>query len=163
MHAPSSTTHPSLGPHSRDLRKGRASIPGQVYLVTTVTKSRAKIFSELRCGRILVHALRRQHEIGTIDSLAFVVMPDHLHWLFALGSSASLSKVIGSIKRLSAQEINRLKGTPGQPRWQDGFHDHALRREEDLKAVARYIVANPIRAGLVQRVGDYPLWDACWI
>jgi putative transposase len=139
------------------------SIAGQVYLVTTVTKARARIFNDLQCGRLLVHALRRQHEAGTVESLAFVVMPDHLHWLFALSSSASLSKVMGSIKRLSAQEINRLKRTPGQPGWQDGFHDHALRREEDLKAVARYIVANPIRARLVQRVGDYPLWDACWI
>jgi len=29
--------------------------------------------------------------------------------------------------------------------------------------IARYIVANPLRAGLVSRVGDYPLWDACWL
>ncbi|MFV3290267.1 transposase, partial [Pseudomonas sp. NY11955] len=29
--------------------------------------------------------------------------------------------------------------------------------------VARYIVANPIRAGLVSRVGDYPHWDAVWL
>ena len=39
----------------------------------------------------------------------------------------------------------------------------AVRREEDLKMIARYIVTNPIRAGLVQKVGDYPLWDATWI
>ena len=42
-------------------------------------------------------------------------------------------------------------------------HDRALRRDEDLLAVARYIVANPLRAGLVRRVGDYPLWDAVWL
>ncbi len=29
--------------------------------------------------------------------------------------------------------------------------------------VARYIIANPLRAGLVGRVGDYPLWDAVWL
>jgi len=27
----------------------------------------------------------------------------------------------------------------------------------------RNLVANPIRAGLVTRVHDYPLWDACWL
>ncbi len=43
------------------------------------------------------------------------------------------------------------------------FHDRAMRKEEDLKAAARYIVANPLRAGLVERCGDYPLWDAVWL
>ena len=43
------------------------------------------------------------------------------------------------------------------------FHDRALRREEDVKAVARYIIANPIRAGLVRRAGDYPHWDCVWL
>jgi REP element-mobilizing transposase RayT len=47
--------------------------------------------------------------------------------------------------------------------WQPGYHDHALRREEDLVATARYLVANPLRAGLVQHIGDYPLWDAVWL
>ena len=32
-----------------------------------------------------------------------------------------------------------------------------------LRDVARYIVANPLRAGLVERVGDYPYWDAVWL
>ncbi|MGH8412134.1 MAG: REP-associated tyrosine transposase, partial [Pseudomonas sp.] len=38
-----------------------------------------------------------------------------------------------------------------------------IRRDEDLPAVARYIVANPLRAGLVEKIGDYPLWDAVWL
>jgi hypothetical protein len=33
----------------------------------------------------------------------------------------------------------------------------------DLQSVARYIVANPLRAGLVKHLGDYPLWDAIWL
>ena len=35
--------------------------------------------------------------------------------------------------------------------------------DEDLVAVARYIVANPVRAGLVKNVRDYPHWDAVWL
>jgi REP element-mobilizing transposase RayT len=89
-------------------------------------------------------------------------MPDHLHWLFTLGERHSLSQAIGQTKRYSAQRINQMRGNKGQAVWQDGFHDYAIRREEDLREVARYIIANPVRAGLVARVGDYPLWDACW-
>ena len=39
----------------------------------------------------------------------------------------------------------------------------ARRREEDLQDVARYVVRNPIRAGLVRSVHEYSLWDAVWI
>ena len=58
--------------------------------------------------------------------------------------------------------LNRYRGNHGRV-WQDGFHDHALRREEDLRAAARYVVANPLRAGLVETIGQWPLWDAVWL
>jgi hypothetical protein len=38
-----------------------------------------------------------------------------------------------------------------------------LRRDEDLRAAALYVVKNPVRAGLVARLGDHPLWDAIWL
>jgi len=47
--------------------------------------------------------------------------------------------------------------------WMSGFHEQALRKEEDLAAVARYVVANPLRAGLVDKLANYPLWDAVWL
>ena len=47
--------------------------------------------------------------------------------------------------------------------WAAGYHDRALRAEVDIPHVARYLVLNPVRAGLVARVGDYPFWDAVWI
>jgi hypothetical protein len=51
----------------------------------------------------------------------------------------------------------------GQPVWQRGYHDHAVRREEDIKSLARYVIANPVRAGLTHSVGSYPHWDAAWL
>jgi len=65
----------------------------------------------------------------------------------------------GQIYLITVVTTSRL----GQPVWQRGFHDHAVRREEDLQALARYVVANPVRAGLVQRTGLYPHWDAIWV
>ena len=52
---------------------------------------------------------------------------------------------------------------PDHVHWQSGFHDHALRTEEDVRNVARYVIANPQRAGLVEHVSDYPWWDARWL
>ena len=95
------------------------------------------------------------------QSLAWVVMPDHLHWLMQL-EDASLESLMRQVKSRSSKAVNERSARTGQL-WQAGFHDRALRKEEDLLASARYIVANPVRAGLGNRVGDYPLWDAVWL
>lgn len=89
-------------------------------------------------------------------------MPDHLHWLFQLAGTRPLSVSVNTIKSYASRTINQIIGRSG-PVWQKGYYDHALRDEENLAAVARYIVANPLRAGLARNVADYPLWDAVWI
>jgi REP element-mobilizing transposase RayT len=76
--------------------------------------------------------------------------------------NSTLPALMLSTKSYSARAVNAALNRRG-PLWQRGFHDRAVRREEDLQAVARYIVANPLRAGLVRRVHDYPLWDAKWL
>ncbi len=146
--------------HSHDLRNGRCSLSGQVYLITFATHQRQRLL-DFSCGRLLVRELRRAHEHGLVQSRCWVVMPDHCHWLIEL-REAELSRVVQGVKSRSAKAINQQLGRNGAV-WQSGFHDRALRREENLLAAARYIVANPLRAGLVQRVGDYPLWDAVWL
>jgi hypothetical protein len=40
--------------------------------------------------------------------------------------------------------------------WQPGYHEHILRSDEVTEAVARYILENPIRAGLAESFGEYP-------
>lgn len=73
-----------------------------------------------------------------------------------------MSVSVNTIKSYASRTINQIIGRSG-PVWQKGYYDHALRDEENLAVVARYIVANPLRAGLARNVADYPLWDAVWI
>jgi len=94
--------------------------------------------------------------------MAFVVMPDHLHWLVQLIGERSLSESVGVIKSCSARNINAGVGREGTI-WQRGFYDRAIRKDDDLAGIARYIIANPLRAGIVTSVADYPLWDAIWL
>lgn len=137
------------------LRLGRWSAHGQIYLITTVTLDRKPVFAELHHARTLINIIKQDALAGTHKTLCYVAMPDHLHWLLQL-QRGSLSQLVGRVKSLSARHI-------GEPIWQKGFHDHALRRENDVLHIARYIVANPLRAGLVTRIGDYPHWDAVWL
>ncbi|OYU30104.1 MAG: transposase [Comamonadaceae bacterium PBBC2] len=143
-------------PHSSHLRTGRHSQAGGIYLVTVVTADRKPVFVDFHAARKLIHILHHPAFAIRTSTLAYVVMPDHLHWLFQLGEVETLSACIQRIKSLTTKAI-------GPELWQKGFHDHAIRRDEDLPAVARYIVANPVRAGLVTRVGVYPHWDAIWV
>ena len=155
-------------PHGKDLRKGRYSQPNQAYLVTTVTQQREPVFTDFYLGRIVVQAMRHQHQEGNVDSLAFVLIPDHLHWLFILKNDGNLAKIMRQVKGHSAYLIQKIRrertAVPlKQALWQKGFHDHAIRKEEDLLQIARYIVANPLRAKLVTNLRHYPLWDAVGI
>lgn len=148
--------------HGRDLRRGRVSEPGRIYLITTVTHDRRPVFADFAAARVVVGCLRRMDETACCETLCFVVMPDHVHWLLLLGEHKPLSGLVQIFKNLSARRVNATRGESG-PLWQAGFHDHALRAEEDVLEVARYVVANPVRAALVARVGGYSHWDARWI
>lgn len=133
-----------------------------------MTYQRQAVFSDFYYGRLVVQAIRKQHQLGKIDSLAFVVMPDHLHWLCTLQGDNSLAKIMRQVKGSSSYQIQKIRRERGeiplhQPLWQDGYHDHALKKEDDLQKAGRYIVANPLRAKLVANIGDYSLWDAIWL
>lgn len=148
-------------PGSKVLRRGRVSIAGQVYLVTTSTDRRQPQLADFWMGRTVVRAMQQIQAQGLATTLAYVVMPDHMHWLFELGN-ARLVDVVRLVKGRSAYAIAASSSRPGRV-WQSGFHDHALRTEERVIDAARYVIANPLRAGLVTRLGDYPLWDCVWV
>lgn len=93
-------------------------------------------------------------------SLAWVVMPDHLHWLMQL-RQRTLPACMQLFKSRSARLLNRALSRSG-PIWQRGFYDHAVRSDESLHAQALYIVANPVRAGLATRLGEYPYAWCRW-
>ena len=146
-------------PSSQILRKGRVSLQNQIYLVTFVTEGRKNRFTDFQCARLMIRSLKNSRHTKT---LAFVVMPDHVHWLIQMLDETSLSKVLQTIKSVSAHQLNHCLKRKGRF-WQDGFHDHALRKEEVVIDAARYIIANPKRAGLVRSVRDYAHWDAVWV
>ncbi|WP_176509641.1 MULTISPECIES: REP-associated tyrosine transposase [Pseudomonas] len=148
-------------PSSNLLRRGRWSESGRLYLVTTNTRNRIPLFCNFQFARAVVQQLRKSDEDKACRSLAWVLMPDHLHWLIEL-HDVGPSDLMCAFKSRSSCALYRA-GANRRHIWQSSFHDRALRREEDVKAVARYIIANPIRAGLVERAGGYPHWDCVWL
>jgi putative transposase len=144
------------------LRRGRHSASNQTYHVTIVTAGRLCHFADFDTARAVIAEMRQLNDRHIVDSFAWVLMPDHLHWLFQLRESQDLATAIKTLKGRSTRAISRKLRRRGAL-WQRAYHDRAVRRDEDLVAIARYIVSNPLRAGLVERLGDYPLWDAIWL
>ena len=142
------------------LRRGRVSLPGHVYLLTTSTARRRAVFKDIEPARTVARSSMDRSCWGDARLLCWVLMPDHWHGLVQLGERDSLSLVMNRFKAFTAR---RMACTQTGVIWDRGFHDRALRREEDVRAVARYIVANPLRAGLVSHVLDYPYWNCVWL
>ena len=151
-----------MGPGYQALRKGRSSLAGQAYLLTFTTAGRAPHFRDwtVACdaARLLAGSLAwRESQL-----LAWTLMPDHWHGLVELGDGMALAACVRQLKGASARALRQHHPALDMV-WAPGYHDHALREEEGLLAAARYVIMNPVRAGLVARVGDYPFWDAIWL
>jgi REP element-mobilizing transposase RayT len=131
------------------------------YIVTTTVAGRTPVFRDFAASVIVARELRAMDRSGACEVLAWVLMPDHLHMLVAM-THVELPALVGGLKGRTARLLNASLGRSGRL-WQRGFHDHALRVEEDIVSAARYIVANPLRARLVEKIGEYPFWDARWV
>jgi REP element-mobilizing transposase RayT len=143
------------------LRKGRVSLPNHAYLITTTTLDRHHFFDEFHAGCAAARCFENHKVLGDARMLAWVLMPDHAHWLVHLGTQDNLSGIVNRLKSSSSRLANRALNRRGTL-WEAAYHDHGLRPGEDLQNIARYIITNPLRAELVQRIGDYPFWNAVW-
>ena len=126
-------------------------MPGHWYVVTTITHDRRPVFRCAQAVLAVLREIRRCEEEGWLQSTAWVLMPDHLHWMFMLTDTQELGRCMQSMKSRSARAIGQ-----GGPVWQAGYYDHWVRDERDIRHQAEYILANPVRRGLAQQVGEYP-------
>lgn len=121
--------------HAKDLRKGRYSEIGRIYHITVVTRQRAPLLAEINHAPFLISCLRDQQERCVARTLAYAVMPDHIHWLMEL-LHGDLAGLMRNFKSASGFGLTQRIGKKG-PVWQRGYYDHALRAHEDVRAVAR--------------------------
>ena len=86
--------------------------------------------------------------------LVYCFMPDHVHLLVeGLRGDSDARKFIIKTKQCSA---HAYATTFGERLWQPFGHEHIVRDDEKVWVVARYILENPVRAGLARCVREYP-------
>lgn len=114
-----------------------------------------------RTAQIVADAL--MHFKGTRHhTLAWCVMPNHVHAVFSPIGDQTLESIVHSWKSFSAQMANRALGRAGKF-WQREYFDHLIRHEESLQKTMRYVADNPKNAGLRDWpwLGHSPSSDFC--
>ena len=119
------------------------------------TRERMKYFSDIVRGERIAAQFLSTATDWDVEIIAYCFMPDHLHALVeGMMEQANSRKCADAFRRISGFYFNQARGSR---LWQEGYFDHVLREEETTIAVARYIVLNPVRAGLCADASDYPL------
>jgi|SRR5690554_5425879 len=146
-----------------DLRKGRFSQTNGEYFITFNTHNKTPYFYNFELACLFCQQISSNEHAQQCTWLAWVLMPNHFHGLLSLNNESSkLSKTLGALKGRSAFSINQHLKRKGRL-WQPAFYERALRAEDDRLAIARYIIANPLRKGLVKSVKDYPFWNSVYL
>jgi REP element-mobilizing transposase RayT len=143
------------------LRRGRISLPQHVYFITTTTANRYPHFADPIRARAACRVIEAKATWGDAQLMSWVLMPDHWHGLVQLGQRDSLPLVVNRFKSRVTKAL-RANGTT-DPIWARSYFERAVRADHDLETAARYLVADPVRAGLVSRAGDWPFLDTRWL
>ncbi|MHC5039050.1 MAG: REP-associated tyrosine transposase [Planctomycetota bacterium] len=148
-------------PGAKGLRKGRISAPGRYYYLTknTFLLGTRLLVEPKENACVLIERFFRALELHWWDLSAFVVMPDHFHLVIRLGKTKTLEQAMNETCRLASR---RITGKPQKTRsiWQDGFHDHQIRLEEDLNDFILYTHMNPVKKGLVKKPEEWAFSSA---
>ena len=151
--------------HLRRLSRVFASHPQ--YFITVCTQARRAILHSDDVVQILRdewHTAQERH--GWVVG-RYVIMPDHVHFFCAEHAPAkSLAAFVGAWKEWTSKRMVRELNLT-MPIWQPEFFDHVLRSDESFAEKWEYVRQNPVRAGLVEQVADWPHqgfvhYDAHW-
>jgi REP element-mobilizing transposase RayT len=148
----------SLAAHKHLRRLDSIWLESPIYFLTICVAGRRRLLANERAFAILRAEFDSAPERYGWTVGRFVVMPDHLHFFGVSDETpacASLSRFVGGFKQWTAKGILRAAGLP-PPLWQKQFFDHVLRSSESYESKWRYVCENPMRAGLVDALEDWP-------
>jgi len=148
-------------PHYKTFGKRRSlRLPGfnyresRAYHLTWGTYRRRHLLTTPPLARGVIDLMKEETARTQMILFAYCLMPDHVHLLVCPEIDGNLVSFVQGFK---SKTTRAYWDTGGKGKlWQRGFYDHILRRDEDTEELARYILANPVRAGFVDDITQYP-------
>ena len=123
------------------------------YFITICTINKKPIFTDSCLVNWFIEVLKEESKDFGFLVWACCFMPDHLHLLIeGKDENSHMKKFVSSYKQKTGFYYKKKYGTP---LWQINYYEHVLRKNEDTRAVARYIFNNPVRKGIVDDYREY--------
>jgi putative transposase len=126
---------------------------GLVYHVIDRGNNRQPVFFDDGDCLAFLKALADLKERKRFALYGYCLMENHFHLLLR-PRSGSVSRLMQSLLVSHTQRYHRFHHSGGHV-WQGRFKSPVIQDDEHLATVLRYIEANPLRARLVERAGDY--------
>jgi putative transposase len=140
---------------------GRLSRPtedGLVYHAPNRGNNRADVFAGAEDQAAFLESLAKTQERYPFRLFGYCLMTTHFHLLLRAGLGQSISRILQSLTVARAWRYHKRHHAVGHV-WQGRFRSPVIEDDEHLLAVLRDIEANPLRAGMVIGLGDYP-WSS---
>jgi putative transposase len=130
----------------------RHYFPNSYIFITTVTFRRLPLFLQEENILLFNNTLLNVQQLYSFVLYAYVLMPDHFHWIIQLPNNFNnFSKIVQSFKRnftLNYKKANHINTSITL--WQKRFWDHVIRNEQDLQNHVDYIHWNPVKHNVVE-------------
>ena len=135
----------------------RLQFPGAVYHVTSRGNARQAIFADDRDRKRFLSLLEREIAQQRWRCHAYCLMDNHYHLLLET-PEANLSRGMGRLNMAYAQGFNRRHERVGHL-FQGRYKAILVQKDGHLAELCRYLVLNPVRAGLVESAEHWP-WSS---
>ena len=133
--------------------EGSAYVGLRRYFLTICTFHRTRAFRKDPVIEGVLMQLRQRAIDHQFVIHAYCFMPNHVHLLLeGLSDSSDLRRFVRDWKQRTAFDY---QNATGGDLWQRGYFDHVLRTDEDTDLVTRYVLGNPMRAGLAADMKEY--------
>ena len=100
------------------------------------------------------------HDGNHFDLRAWVVMPNHVHFLARFEEGNSLPTAIQSLKSFTGHQLKKLHPEM-QEIWQQGYFDRFMRNDDHFLRTRAYIHQNPTKAKLCKKEEDF-IWSSAF-
>lgn len=135
----------------------RINVKDLIYHVFARGNNRDPIFFDSTDFERFLTNLERYREKFTFTLYAYCLLPNHFHLLLRSGKT-SLSQIMQALLTAYTMYVNKKYHRVGHI-FQGRFKSIVVEKDSYLLQVLRYIHLNPVKAGMVETVEEYP-WSS---
>jgi REP element-mobilizing transposase RayT len=128
---------------------------GRITFITIHAYNRLNPFVNDPINQMVIRRLHSEQTRLNCRVFVYCLMPDHLHFLISPNQDGVSILTFTNQFKGKTTNLSWDLGWQGKL-WQPRFYDHIVRADENLRAIAEYIIANPVRKDLVSTPEDWP-------